>query len=76
MKKIYLSLLLTTILYAKWGAREYRCYRGGNSPDCGRCDGEEIQSADLADSLQQNIADISIIRRSGVANDIILKRAD
>ncbi len=34
---------------------------------------EEIQSADLADALQRNIPSISIIRRSGIANDIILR---
>jgi len=34
---------------------------------------EEIQSADLADALERNLPSISIIRRSGIANDIILR---
>lgn len=34
---------------------------------------EEIKSADLAESLSKNIPSISIVRRSGIANDIILR---
>ncbi|QKF81368.1 TonB-dependent receptor [Halarcobacter ebronensis] len=34
---------------------------------------EEIKSADLAESLMKNIPSISIVRRSGIANDIILR---
>jgi iron complex outermembrane receptor protein len=35
--------------------------------------GKEIKSADLADALQKNIPSINLIRRSGIANDIILR---
>ena len=34
---------------------------------------EQIKSADLAESLTKNISTISIVRRSGIANDIILR---
>lgn len=34
---------------------------------------EEIKSADLAEALSQNIPSISLVRRSGIANDIILR---
>ena len=34
---------------------------------------EQIKSADLADALSNNVPSISIVRRSGIANDIILR---
>jgi len=34
---------------------------------------EQIKSADLAEALSKNISSISIVRRSGIANDIILR---
>ena len=34
---------------------------------------EQIKSADLAEALTKNISSISIVRRSGIANDIILR---
>lgn len=35
--------------------------------------GEEVKSADLADALNKQLPSISIVRRSGIANDIILR---
>lgn len=35
--------------------------------------GEELKSADLADALHKNVPSISLIRRSGIANDVILR---
>ncbi|MCW8911131.1 MAG: TonB-dependent receptor plug domain-containing protein, partial [Gammaproteobacteria bacterium] len=35
--------------------------------------GEEVKSADLADALTKKLPSISIVRRSGIANDIILR---
>ncbi|MCG6938401.1 MAG: TonB-dependent receptor [Gammaproteobacteria bacterium] len=35
--------------------------------------GEEVKSADLADALTKKVPGISIVRRSGIANDIILR---
>ena len=34
---------------------------------------EQIKSADLAETLMKNIPSVSIVRRSGIANDIILR---
>jgi len=35
--------------------------------------GKEIKSADLAEALSKNIPSVSLIRRSGIANDILLR---
>jgi len=35
--------------------------------------GQEVKSADLAETLENKIPSISLIRRSGVANDVILR---
>jgi iron complex outermembrane receptor protein len=35
--------------------------------------GSEIKSADVAEALSKNIANISLVRRSGIANDIVLR---
>jgi len=35
--------------------------------------GEEVKSADLAEALAKKIPSVSIVRRSGIANDIILR---
>jgi iron complex outermembrane recepter protein len=35
--------------------------------------GEEVKSADLADALGKQLPSISVVRRSGIANDIILR---
>ena len=34
---------------------------------------EQIKSADLAEALSKNVPSVSIVRRSGIANDIILR---
>ncbi len=36
---------------------------------------EQIKSADLAEALTKNIPSVSLVRRSGIANDIILRGA-
>ena len=35
--------------------------------------GEEVKSADLADALNKALPGISLVRRSGIANDVILR---
>ena len=35
--------------------------------------GEEVKSADLAEALTKKVPSVSIVRRSGIANDIILR---
>ena len=34
---------------------------------------DELKSADLAEALTKNSANISVVRRNGIANDIILR---
>lgn len=34
---------------------------------------EQLKSADLAEALSKNVPSVSIVRRSGIANDIILR---
>ncbi|WP_320036448.1 TonB-dependent receptor [Halarcobacter sp.] len=36
---------------------------------------EQIKSADLAEALSKNVPSVSLVRRSGIANDIILRGA-
>ncbi len=73
MKKIYLSLLLTTILYPNEELESIDVIEEATAQIVEDVSGEEIQSADLADSLQQNIADILNYQKKCVANDIILR---
>jgi iron complex outermembrane recepter protein len=35
--------------------------------------GEQLKSADLAEALSKNVPNISLVRRSGIANDILLR---
>ncbi len=35
--------------------------------------GEEVKSADLADALSKKVPGVSLVRRSGIANDVILR---
>ena len=35
--------------------------------------GEQVKSADLAEALTKNVPGVSLVRRSGIANDIILR---
>ena len=39
----------------------------------GDVSGEQVKSADLAEALTKNVSGISLVRRSGIANDIILR---
>jgi len=73
MKRVYLSLLLTTILYSNEELESIDIIEDSTSQIIEDVSGEEIESADLANSLHKNIADITLIRRSGVANDITLR---
>ncbi len=44
-----------------------------NSVKINDVSGEELKSADLAESLTQGIPSVSLVRRSGIANDIVLR---
>jgi len=73
MKKVYLSLLLTTILYPNEELDSIDVIGEATSQIVEDVSGEEVQSADLANSLQKLSPNVSLIRRSGIANDIILR---
>jgi iron complex outermembrane recepter protein len=44
-----------------------------NSVKVNNVSGEELKSADLAESLAQTVPSVSLVRRSGIANDIVLR---
>jgi iron complex outermembrane receptor protein len=73
-KTIALSLVLTPLLYAESIELEkVEIEATVNSIKINDVSGEELKSADLAESLSATVPSISLVRRSGIANDIILR---
>lgn len=71
MKKIaYLSLACAALLHAGEITLEPISVDATKISDVS---GEEIKSADLAEALAKKVPGISLVRRSGIANDIILR---
>ncbi|MCT7594038.1 TonB-dependent receptor plug domain-containing protein [Aliarcobacter butzleri] len=76
MKKIIsLSLIATAILGANETTtlKDINVVEKVNSELIKDISNEELKSADLADALMKNSPNISIVRRNGIANDIILR---
>jgi len=74
MKKgIILSLIVIANLQAQEVLEDISVEGEGTTQVVKNISGEELKSADLADALQKNVPSISMIRRSGIANDIILR---
>ncbi|WP_151947974.1 TonB-dependent receptor [Aliarcobacter butzleri] len=76
MKKIIsLSLIATAILGANETTtlKDINVVEKANSELIKDISNEELKSADLADALMKNSPNISIVRRNGIANDIILR---
>ncbi|WP_066356119.1 TonB-dependent receptor [Aliarcobacter skirrowii] len=76
MKKIItLSLGLAAILSANEAVKleQVNIVEKSNSKLIKDINSEELKSADLAEALMKNSANISIVRRNGIANDIILR---
>ncbi|MDX4069212.1 TonB-dependent receptor [Aliarcobacter skirrowii] len=76
MKKIItLSLGLAAILSANEAVKleQVNIVEKSNSKLIKDINSEELKSADLAEALIKNSANISIVRRNGIANDIILR---
>jgi len=70
-KKIYFSLLLSTLLFSDDSVvLDTLEVKGTTISDVAQ---EQIRSGDLTQTLQDTIPSISIVRRSGIANDIILR---
>lgn len=74
MKKvIYFSLVTIAVLH---GEEQLEAINVNETIDISvvkNVSGEEVKSADLAEALNKNVPSISLIRRSGIANDIILR---
>ena len=72
-KSIYLSFAVIASLHAEEVLESISISEEGTTQVVKNISGEEIKSADLAEALNKNIPSISLIRRSGIANDIILR---
>ncbi len=71
MKKIvYLSLACAAILSASEATIDPIAVESTVIDDVS---GEELKSADVAEALSREVPSISLVRRSGIANDIILR---
>ena len=82
MKKTTLSLALSSLLTAPIALPSLlEAAEGGDempvisveSTKLSDVSGEQVKSADLAEALTRNVPSISLVRRSGIANDIILR---
>ncbi|SHO81457.1 TonB-dependent receptor [hydrothermal vent metagenome] len=72
-KKIYLSMLCVVALNAESDLGTIEVSEKVNVKVVENVNGEEVKSADLAEALSKNIPSISLIRRSGIANDVTLR---
>ncbi|MBE0498066.1 MAG: TonB-dependent receptor [Campylobacterales bacterium] len=73
-KTIVISLVLAPMLLAETvKMQELQVEAKINSVKISDVSGEELKSADLAESLSETVPSISLVRRSGIANDIILR---
>jgi iron complex outermembrane receptor protein len=69
-KALYLSMVCSTLLLASDITMDAIDIEATVLEDVS---GEEVKSADLAEALSQKIPNITLVRRSGIANDIILR---
>jgi len=74
-KIILLSALVSTMLYAENTTmmQEVNIVERVNSKHVKDISNEDLKSADLAEALMKSSPNISIVRRNGIANDIILR---
>ena len=70
---IYLSLAVIATLQAEEVLEDISVIEQGTTQVVKNISGEQLKSADLAEALHKNVPSISLIRRSGIANDIILR---
>lgn len=75
MKRVLgISLVVSTFLMAETGVLETITVEGETfSKEVKDISGEELKSADLAEALSRQSSSITLIRGSGIANDIILR---
>jgi len=74
-KSIYLSIVTIATLQASEQLADINVTEqvAVNTKVVKNVSGEEVKSADLADALSRKVPSISLIRRSGIANDITLR---
>ena len=72
-KSIYLSLVCVVALQAGEQLESVDVVEELATEVVENVSGEEVKSADLAEALNDNIPSISLIRRSGIANDVTLR---
>ena len=74
MKKYLLLMSLSVVAYAESVSVEKIIVEEKiNTVSIKNISSEELESADLADALVRNTPSASLVRRSGIANDIILR---
>jgi len=75
VKVTSLSLVLSSVLFAQTVEMEAVEIEESkaNTVLLEDISGEELKSADLAESLSRSVPSVSIVRRSGISNDIILR---
>ncbi|MBD3794181.1 MAG: TonB-dependent receptor, partial [Campylobacterales bacterium] len=72
-KTIYLSLACVAVLHGTEQLEEIQVVDKVNTQIAENVSSEEVKSADLAEALSKKFPSVSMIRRSGIANDIILR---
>ncbi len=72
-KSICLSLAVVAVLQGAEELERIDVVETFKSKIVENVSGEEVKSADLSEALAKKIPSISLIRRSGIANDIILR---
>lgn len=73
-KRVYLSLICASILSAnEITTPTVSVNETVTSEVVSNVSSEDIKSADLAEALSKNLPSVSLIRRSGIANDILLR---
>ena len=74
-KVTILSLVVATALCANETTilEQINVVEKSNSKLVKNISSEELKSADLAEALTKNSPSVSIVRRNGIANDIILR---
>jgi len=70
---IYLSLVSVTALQSQELLEDISVVEKRTTKVVQNISGEALKSADLADALSRNVPSITIIRRSGIANDLSLR---
>jgi len=74
MKRVlFLSLVTIMSLHTEEILDDIIITEEGSTQTVKNISGEELKSADLAEALHKNVPSISLIRRSGIANDIVLR---